>query len=49
MVEVNTFHQKYNQKAAEALTNQETADRNIEKIRNPEELPNANENDPLLT
>ena len=49
MAEVNTFHQKYSQQAAEALTKQETADRNIEKIRNLKELPNANENDPSST
>ena len=49
MAEVNTLHQEFSQQAAEALVKQETADRNIQKIRTLEELPNANENDPSST
>ena len=49
VAEVNTLHQEFSQQAAEALVKQETADRNIEKIRTLEELPNANENDPSST
>ena len=49
VAETKTLHQKNSQQAAEILTKQETADRNIEKIRNLEELPNADENDPSLT
>ena len=49
VAEAKTLHQKYSQQAAEALAKQKTADRNIEKIRNLEELPNADENDPSST
>ena len=49
VAEAKTLHRKYSQQAAGALTKQETADQNIEKIRGLEELPNADGEDPSST